>query len=105
MLHSVDASARVCAIGTSGLRQKFVARTANRYEVPWLRRFSFEFLTKPQNMVVDRSGARVVLVAPHLIEQFVARNHSSRILNQIFESLKLHCCHRNWLSLTKRSHL
>src|SRR5262252_33468 len=87
------------------LWQKFVAGPVNCYEVLGLRRFSFEFLTQPQNMVVDRAGARIVFVAPHFIEQFVARNHSSRILNQVFQSLKLHCRHRNRLSFTERGHL
>src|SRR5215472_684710 len=87
------------------LWQKFVAGTVNCYEVLGLRRFSFEFLTQPQNMVVDRAGARIVFVTPHFIEQFVARNHSSWILNKVFQSLKLHCRHRNRLSSMERGHL
>src|SRR5215510_7442403 len=87
------------------LWQKFVAGSVDCYEVPGLRRFSFELLTQPQNMVVDRTGARIVLVAPHFIEQFVTRNHSSRILNQIFQSLKFHCRHRKRLSFAERGHL
>src|SRR5215467_1630863 len=72
MLHSRWCDrARVCDRNAE-LWHKFVAGSVNCYEVPRLRRFSFEFLAQPQNMVVDRAGARIVLVAPHFIEQFVA---------------------------------
>jgi hypothetical protein len=49
------------------LRQKLVARAVNGYEMYGLRGILFEFLTEPQNMVVDGAGAGIVLVAPNII--------------------------------------
>ena len=44
----------------------------------------FEFLTQPQNVVVDDASKGIVFVAPDFIEQLIARDDESRILNQVF---------------------
>jgi hypothetical protein len=37
-----------------------------------------EFLTQPQNVVIDRAGGGIVLETPDLVQQFIPRYHSAR---------------------------
>jgi hypothetical protein len=50
------------------LGQELITRTMDRMKVPWMARFCFEFFAQLQNVVIDSSCARIVLVSPYFIE-------------------------------------
>src|SRR6202790_5262562 len=64
----------------------------------------FQFLAQPQNTVVNRSRTRIVLVSPYIIEEFFARNHAARVLDQVFQGLKFPSREHNELAIPHRLH-
>jgi len=73
---------------TTALRQELVADTVHGSKMERPTSVSFKFLTESQNVVVDGASAGIVLVTPHLVEQFVSRNDASRILREVFQRLE-----------------
>jgi hypothetical protein len=67
-------------------------------------RFCFQFSTQLQNVVVDRTSARIALVSPHFVEKFIPGDHPSGILDQVRQSFELLTCESNWLSLAMGFH-
>lgn len=86
------------------MRQELVTNAAHSSKMCRPRRLSLEFLTQPQNMVVDGARARIVLVSPHLVKQFVAGNRSPFIANHVLQYLELHGSERDGLSVAPRFH-
>src|SRR5713226_8025770 len=68
------------------------------------RRIAFEFLAQFENVVVNRSCTRVVLVSPYFIEQLVARNHSAGVFDQILESFEFFTCESNGPTVAMNFH-
>src|ERR1700757_2204275 len=54
----------VCSIDSSS-RNEFVTHPAHGLEVNRIGRIGLEFLTQLQNVIVDRTSARIVVVAPY----------------------------------------
>src|SRR5260370_5207948 len=75
-------------IGTAALGQELVADTVHGSKMNRPRRIPFKFLTQSQNVVVDGASAGIVFVTPNFVQQFVARNATSRILSQELQSLE-----------------
>ncbi len=50
-----------------------------------------QFSPKAKNVVVDGASARIVVVSPDLIEQFVARHHPLSVLDEKLQRLVLFC--------------
>src|SRR5262245_53562830 len=58
---------------------ELVAFAIHREDVPRIRRIGLELLPQPQNVVVDGPGRWIVLVAPHLVQQAIARDDPAAI--------------------------
>src|SRR5262249_52952508 len=54
-------------------------------DVLWIFRIVFDFLTQPRDMNIDGSCQRNGLIAPHFLEQFVAREHDAFPLDEVSE--------------------
>src|SRR3984957_7143935 len=61
---------------------KLVSHTVHGAEVYRTGWVSLKFLPELENVVVDGAGGRIMLIAPHLIEQLVAGNDAIGILHQ-----------------------
>jgi hypothetical protein len=72
-------------------------------KMDWARGVALQFLPQLQNMVVHGAGAGIILVSPDLVEQFIARNGPSRILNEVFQGFKFQGSEHNRLSLAALS--
>ena len=57
-----------CKIEYGDLGQELVTRAMDRMKVLGMGRLSFQFFAQLQNVVIDSSCTRVVLVSPHFIE-------------------------------------
>src|SRR5271169_1880973 len=67
---------------------EFVSHAMHSAEVYWARWVPLQFLAEFKNVVVHGTGRRIVLVAPHIVEQFVAADDPVGILYQKLECLK-----------------
>src|SRR5882724_6580299 len=94
----------VPTIGTTALGQELVADTVHGSKMERPTSISFKFLTESQNVVVDGASAGIVLVTPHLAEQFVSRNDTSRVLRQVFQSLEFQARELHWLTFAACLH-
>jgi hypothetical protein len=56
-----------------------------------------EFLTQPQNVVIDCAGGGIVLESPDLVQQFVPRDHPPRTGYEEPEEFKFQGGQDNWL--------
>jgi len=56
-----------------------------------VRRVALQFLSEPHHVVVHRARARVVLVPPDFIEEFVPRDRALSVLGQELECLEFLC--------------
>src|SRR5437764_10759353 len=65
-----------------------VARAADRMEEPRLAT-GFEFPSQVRDEDLDRVGDRERVVAPHLVEQLLARDHEPLVAHQVLEQLEL----------------
>src|SRR5882672_1600502 len=61
-----------------------------------MRRFQLKFLPQFQNVVVNSAGTRIVVIAPHFVEEFVARDYSPGIRHKELKDLELHCSQAHW---------
>ena len=78
------------------LGNKFVTHPVDGSEVNGMRRFQLKFLPQFQNVVVNSAGTRIVVIAPHFVEEFVARDYSPGIRHKELEHLELHCSQAHW---------
>src|SRR5438270_12109516 len=69
-------------------RHEFVAGAVDGQKEARVGRVRLELLAEAQDVVVDRAGGRIVLVAPDFVEQFVARENATRRGGEEFEELK-----------------
>jgi len=69
-------------------RNKPVAYTVDRAKVNGICGVSLEFLAQSHDVIVHCSGAGVIVVPPHLVEQFVTRNGSLSIDDQKSEDFE-----------------
>ena len=58
----------------SVFKNESVTNAVHGFEVNGMGRVWLEFLTQPQNAVIDRAGAGIVFKAPDLIQEFVPRD-------------------------------
>jgi len=75
-------------IGTTALGQELVADTVHGSKMERPTSIFFKLLTESQDVVVDGASAGIVLVTPHLVEQFASRNGTPRVLRQVSQSLE-----------------
>src|SRR5271154_2114017 len=69
--------------GSTGiLANELVAHAMYGAEVYWTGRITLQFLAKLQNVIVPGAGGGIILVSPHLVQQFVTADHAVRILHQ-----------------------
>ena len=64
----------------------------DRMKVLGIRWIAFQFFTQPPYVVVNGASARIGLIAPHFIEQFVTRDHLPGVLDQIHQRFELLRC-------------
>src|ERR1700722_13734892 len=55
---------------------KFIACTVDREQMFWIGRIGFQFLTQLQDLVIDRTGGGIGVIAPYLVQQELSRKHS-----------------------------
>src|SRR5580698_4954103 len=90
---------------SSKLLYEFVAHSMHGAEVRRVRGISLQLLSQLQNVIINRTSGGVVLISPDLIQQFVARNDTFRVLRQKFQRLKLLRGQENRLSFATHFHL
>src|SRR5437660_168042 len=61
---------------------ELVPHAMYRAEMHWARRILLQFLTEFENVIIHRTGGRIVLIAPDFIQQFVATDDPVGILHQ-----------------------
>ena len=49
-----------------------------------------ELRSETTNMHIDRSGAAVIVIAPHPAEEHFSRKHFARVLHEEFQQLVFH---------------
>jgi len=79
-----------------GFENEFVTNTMHGLEVNGTRRVRLEFLTQPQNVVIDCAGAGIVFKAPDLVQEFVPRDHPPRTRDKESEDFELQSGEDNW---------
>src|ERR671926_20321 len=72
----------------SRLYAEYVARAADRMEEARLAT-GFELPSQVGDEDLDRVGDRERVVAPHLVEQLLARDHQPLVAHQVLEQLEL----------------
>src|SRR5579863_2479601 len=70
----------------------------NGQEVARVGGIWLEFLAKTQDVIVDRTRRWIILIAPHFVEQLVARQDSSGRRAEEFQKLELLSGERNGLT-------
>src|SRR5579872_1099550 len=83
---------------------KFITHTVYCAEVYRAGRVFFQFLAEFEDMVVDSPGGRVVLVAPHFVQQLVTADDAICILHQELERLELLCRQNDRLAIALDFH-
>src|SRR5437899_6360233 len=68
---------------------EFVSHAMYRAEMYGARRILLQFLTEFENVIVNGTGRRIVLVAPYFVQQFVATDDPVGILHQKLKRLEL----------------
>ena len=63
------------------LANELIAHSVYRAEVYGTGWVFFQFLAKLQDVIVNRTGGRVVLITPHFIQQLVAADYAVGILH------------------------
>lgn len=58
----------------------------------------FKLLPQAQDVIVNRACRRIVFIAPHFVEQFMARNNAFRRGRQILEQIELLGCENDGLA-------
>src|SRR4051794_4591179 len=72
----------------SASRNELVAGVVYGHEVNGAGRVAFELLAKIQDVRIHGSRRRVGIVAPHVIQQLIAREHPLGILRKILQQLE-----------------
>src|SRR5579863_5152450 len=85
-------------------RDKLVSRAVNGQEIARVRRIRFQLLPQTQNVIVHRARGGVILIAPDLVQELVARKHSSRRSREKLQQLELLRRQRHFLSALHRLH-
>src|SRR5215831_2747751 len=49
-----------------------------------------QFLPQTQNVIVDRSGARIIVISPNLVQEIVSRNCPVWIRDKVLQHFELH---------------
>src|ERR1051326_4789797 len=83
---------------------KFITHTMYCSEVYRAGRVFLQFLAEFEDMVVDGAGGRVVLVAPHFVQQLVTADDAICILHQKLECLELLRRQNDWLAVALDFH-
>jgi hypothetical protein len=65
-LRSIATTIRVGVLG-----QKFVSGSMNRMKMNRMRGVSLHFLPQLRNLIIDAASRGIVLVTPHLVQQFI----------------------------------
>ena len=65
-------------------------------EVNGICRIRFEFLSQPQNVVIDRAGAGIVFKTPDLVQEFVPRDYPPLTRDKEPEDFELQSGEDNW---------
>src|SRR5215831_471381 len=60
---------------------------AEMYRAGWI---SLQFLAEFQDVIVDGPGRRIILVAPNLVQQFIAADDPLGVLHQKLKRLEFH---------------
>src|SRR3954470_4498272 len=68
-------TAIVCSM-TAPLRNEFVTHSADSLEVNWVRSIRLQFLAQFKNVIVYRTSAWIVVIAPYFIQQLVPRDNA-----------------------------
>src|ERR1700730_2962584 len=79
---------RVASRVHGGVKYELISHAMHRAEMYRARRVSLQFLAQFENVVVDSSRRRIVLVAPYLIQQFVATNDPVSVLHKKLKGLE-----------------
>src|ERR1035438_8590625 len=87
------------------LWHKLVSRAMHRPEIYWVRAVFFQLLPQPQYVVIHCPRARIIFVTPHLVQQFLPRQHALRILDHELQHLEFLRGHRHKRSVPPQFHL
>src|ERR1700746_1957609 len=84
---------------------EFVSHAMNRAKVHGAGRILFQLLSELENVIVHGTSGRVVLIAPHFIEQFVTADNPVRILHQELEGFEFLSCQDDDAAIALDFHL
>src|SRR5208282_5558537 len=79
-------------LGGGRFRQKPVAHTAYRQQMPGLRRVLLDILAQAHHKIVDGSRVGVLPQIPDLLQNGLARYNLSAIPNEMAQQFRLHQC-------------
>src|SRR5271157_4167682 len=87
------------------LPDKFVACAVDCPEVHRVGGIFLQLLPQAKHVGIDGAGSGIVVVAPHLIEQFGTRDHALLVVQEEAQHLELLRSERHQLSVAMQLHL
>src|SRR5262249_53885082 len=67
----------------------FVTCAMHGLKVDWIRRISLQFLPQLYQLIIDRARRRIVVIAPHFVQQLFPAYDTLRIRNKKFQHPEL----------------
>src|SRR3954454_348043 len=72
------------------------------YRARWV---FLQLLAEFQDVIVDGAGGWIILISPHLVQQFIAADDSLGILHQELKGLEFLSSQHHWLAVPLDFHL
>ena len=93
-----------CGKVQDNLAYELIAHSVYRAEVYGTGWVFFQFLAKLQDVIVNRTGGRVVLIAPYFVQQLVPAENPVGILHQELECLEFLSGQKHGLAIARDFH-